>query len=452
MKLGAACAVVLICLVVAPTAGADTFVVTKRTDPAPGPCTSSDCSLREAIRAANALPGRDRIVLPSRKPYNLSRPSSGEDGALDGDLDITNDGLRIVHPGPGRATIDANGIDRVFEIFAGAPTRLVKLRITGGDQPSSSEGNGGGIRTDASLWLLSSAVIRNHATGSDGVGGGIQASGGKLTIVESSISYNEAESDSGAFDVGNHGVVIERSSVIGNVAQFAGVAYMYGDGSSVIRNSTIARNRSAGETGGIYFSETGGTLLIRGSTISGNVAGTDGGGLSARNGEVRVENSTVAENRAGGSGGGIWALTPLELNAVTVARNVADSDQVGGGGGAGLYNATAPVTVENSLIALNRLGDGTRNDCGGMAFTSLGQNLISTTGPANACEGFDQQGDLVRSTPRLGDLAANGGRTKTIALRRGSPALNRADPASAPDRDQRGVRRNDPDIGAFERS
>ena len=46
----------------------------------------------------------------------LSIPSTGEDKAANGDLDITSGKLKIVHPGRGTATIDAKGIDRVFDI------------------------------------------------------------------------------------------------------------------------------------------------------------------------------------------------------------------------------------------------------------------------------------------------------------------------------------------------
>jgi len=219
--------------------------------------------------------------------------------------------------------------------------------------------------------------------------------------------------------------------------------------------TTISGNRSTGETGGIYFSESAGTMTILRSTISGNVAADDGGGFSARNGTVQMVNTTIAGNRAGGSGGGLWTLTPVDLNAVTIARNVADADSAGGGTGGGIYHeptmTVIPLEVENSLVALNRLGDGTRNDCAGDPVESLGHNLVSTLGPAGACTGFDGPVDLVRSNPRIGFLRANGGRTKTIALLAHSPALNRARASTAPGRDQRGVKRRDPDIGAYER-
>jgi hypothetical protein len=446
-----AAALALGAMVTAPTAAAELFAITKHGDHAPNGCTKPDCTLREAVRAANAHTGRDRIILPTTGTYVLLRTGT-DDNALRGDLDITGP-VRIFHAGGGHATIDARGIDRVFEIFPGAATELEHLRITGGDHPTSQEGNGGAIHTSANLTLDHSIVTGNHARGPDGSGGAIQALGGKLSVLDSQITDNLAAGDSGALDVGNHGFTIKNSTLSGNRASFAGVGYFYGDGESVIGASTFSKNRSTGETGTIYYSESAGSLFVSRSTFSENAAATEGGGFSARNGDVKMVNVTIAGNRAGAEGGGIWILSPVTLNAVTVARNVSDSDEAGGEQGSGLYLAAPgiPVKVHNTIVALNRVGSGQRNDCAGDPFMSLGHNLLSTLGPTATCQGFDETSDLVNAHPRLDDLAKNGGKTKTIALRKGSPAIGHADPATAPARDQRGVLRKDPDTGAFER-
>ena len=170
----------VVAAVAVPTASADFYGVSKHGDHAPDGCTKSDCTLREAILAANANPGRDRILLTSNRPYHLSRTGLPDDGALRGDLDITNDPLRIYHGSSGWATIDAQGIDRVFEIFAGAKTTLENLRITGGDHPTSHTGSGGGILTSADLILDHCIVSGNHARGPDGSGGGCRLSTGSF--------------------------------------------------------------------------------------------------------------------------------------------------------------------------------------------------------------------------------------------------------------------------------
>ena len=54
-------------LMLAPSvAKAATFTVTTTTDPVPGGCSPGDCSLREAVLAANLTAAPDKIKLPSR--------------------------------------------------------------------------------------------------------------------------------------------------------------------------------------------------------------------------------------------------------------------------------------------------------------------------------------------------------------------------------------------------
>jgi len=66
--------------------GVTTFTPTRFDDPPPGTCDPGDCSLREAIIAANGLAGPDDIVLAAGT-YTLSIPGTGENSAADGDLD-----------------------------------------------------------------------------------------------------------------------------------------------------------------------------------------------------------------------------------------------------------------------------------------------------------------------------------------------------------------------------
>jgi hypothetical protein len=83
---------------------------------------------------------------------------------------------------------------------------------------------------------------------------------------------------------------------------------------------------------------------------------------------------------------------------------------------------------------------------------SGGQNLIGNN--AGCSTAFNAAtADFVNaaaSPVSLGSLANNGGPTKTISIGKHSKAKNHAG-SDAPTRDQRGVKRSDPDIGAFER-
>ena len=93
------------------------------------------------------------------------------------------------------------------------------------------------------------------------------------------------------------------------------------------------------------------------------------------------------------------------------------------------------LRVGNSIMALNKYGNGNVSDCSG-AYDSFGRNLL--TNNSVGCSGFPNPPNIVAGDPRLGALANNGGPTQTVALRRHSPAINHAVKASAERRDQRG--------------
>ena len=85
--------------------------------PGDGYCADygGNCSLRAAIQETNALAGEDTINVPLGN-VTLSIEGQGENAGETGDLDIT-DNLTII--GNGATNIDANYIDRVFQIHDG---------------------------------------------------------------------------------------------------------------------------------------------------------------------------------------------------------------------------------------------------------------------------------------------------------------------------------------------
>jgi CSLREA domain-containing protein len=447
-------------LLVAGTADARTFRVTKTGDPAPGACTPGDCSLREAVLAANNnSAGADRIVLPNRRrAYKLQIANSlptGEDGNLEGDLDVTNDPLTIQHKRRGVATIDGNGLDRVLQTFE--RLTLKKIRVKGGDGLASNDSDGGGINAQANLVLVRSRVTGNQ--GDDG--GGIQLTGaGNLTLNRAVVAGNRSDDDGGGMRLSVEGatVTIVRSRIVRNRANGnpsalgGGIDVSDSDVDFTLSRSTLDRNAALASGGGLN-ADNPGSFTIKGSTFSGNSSADEGGALLLDGSTARIVNSTFSGNHTAAGGGAIFAnLADVSLNGVTVVRNRANTDSVPfSETGGGLANSSSAFSVRNSLIALNRLGPGVGNDCTGDPFSSGGGNLLSTLGPSAVCVGFDAPRDKVRSNPKLGPLAKNGGPTKTVALKRGSAAIGNAR-GSAPDRDQRGRRRDsNPDSGAFER-
>jgi len=449
----------------ATTAIGKTFDANRTGDPQPGKCTKKHCTLREAVGAANDREGRDVIRLAPGKRYELAIPPEPGDGSgnAGGDLD-TRDPVRIEtrakKRGAGnRATIDANEVDGAIDAD-GAPLTLRRLTVTGGRSiecaavkasfarltiarsrvsENVADVNGGGVCAfQGPTKIVKSEIVGNEA---DNLGGGAQIYG-PLIVVGSTFRGNEGGGGGGLAYVGEDRITVRDSVFTGNMANSGGAIRA----SSIainecpvfrLEHSTLVGNNAASGGGGVLT----GCLSnrIEASTITGNEAGTGGGILVGS--PTRVVNSTIAGNDAVDQGGGISSS-----GSALAVRNTTVSGNSAGISGGGVAAPGAETQIRNALIALNTGGAGP--DCSG-AFFSQGGNLL---GDDTGCVGFDAPTDRVRPNPKLGELKRNGGPTKTMALRRGSPAIN-AGVKPAPKRDQRGVKRaGKPDVGAYERA
>lgn len=383
----------------APIARAATITVTVTSD---DNIVNGNCTLREAIRAANtnafvdACPkgnGVDTIILPAGT-YVLALVGTGENAAATGDLDIT-DPLTIVGAGKASTLINGNGLDRVLDIYD--PTEISDVTIAGGDSGAES---GGGIRVSNALTLTNSRV--SDSTTSAG-GGGINTTNttARLTVIETRIYSNTAALDGGG---------------------------IYNFGTTTLIGSLVSGNTAS--NGGGVSSQT--TLLLINSTISGNDGGVSGGGIKVV-GTADLYNATITDNEAS-EGGGIFVPLLGTLNA------------------------------KNTIIAGN-IDPSTTNpmpDCSG-TLISQGYNLIGDTA---GCTIIGTTGNITGVNPGLGPLQNNGGSTLTHSLQASSPAIDAGHPTACTDQngaalttDQRGyVRPFDGDgsgaatcdIGAFE--
>jgi predicted outer membrane repeat protein len=264
-------------------------------------------------------------------------------------------------------------------------------------------------------------------------------------------------------------LVLTNSIVKGNSSPASGGGlFNYGQGTVI--QSTIASNISAGNGGGIY---NHGLLTLRQSTIANNKSAVWGGGIFADAGTTTLVNSTVANNSSGFDGGGIYSnAASVSLYNTTIAANKANTSQSGASGGGVAVNGSASVRLINTILASNLVARSgspnvSSNDCavfGGGAITSSGYNLVSTT---SGCLYLSNIGDQLGQSALLGPLQKNGGRTQTMALLSGSPAIDAGNSAGCTDEsgnlltvDQRGDPRphegdadgdNRCDIGAYEK-
>jgi hypothetical protein len=200
-------------------------------------------------------------------------------------------------------------------------------------------------------------------------------------------------------------------------------------------------------------------LTMTGSTISAN-HGYHGGGISNYSANVTLYNSTVSGNQADYDGGGLHDedAAKTEITFVTITENIADYDYDTAGTGGG-FSSRGTFTMTNTIVAGNQTYSGSNPDCRGNPI-SQDYNLIGIA-DSPSCIDTPQPNDLWGTiasplNPNLGALANNGGVTLTHALTPGSPALDQIIPGvngciSGTTKDQRGVvRYGHCDIGAYE--
>ena len=445
------------------------FTVTRTDDPSPDDpssqgCLPNDCSLREAVIAANNTGGRDTILL-SNKVYSLLIPARfGDFGFTQvGDLDIRDD-LTIEGPsgGSAKANIDANGAtmgDRAFDI-SGADTDVTMRRLIiteGRAAPTGDDNNGdgrpdfaygGAIRIEEGASLSGNEIVLDrNTTRSIGQGGAI-FNEGDLNLVRSQVRFNDAtDGFSGGIQTQPGATTsLFETEIYANDAPFGGGLGAYGI--TTIERSAIYLNRAI--PGGL-----GGGIRAAGSSSA-----------------TTLTNVTLAHNEAGGSGAAIQARNGpgFTLNNVTIAHNTSDSDGDGSGNAAVTLrrdSLTTSMTLRNTILAANEdgsPGSGDVPDCevqGGATITAASYDLIgkvngcNLTIPVNA-PGI-HVGDATNPVDPMLDIGINlnGGPTATLPLLPGSPAINAASEAESgaeacDPSDQRGVPRADCDMGAYE--
>lgn len=267
--------VLSVALTAAAPAGAATFTVTKTADTLDGTC-DADCSLREAVTAANLDVVEDVVVLPAGT-LRLELAAAPEDANADGDLDVTQD---LVIRGAGAAVTEVRSVlpaatpDRVLQLVgAGIDLTLSDLVVSGGVGDSF----GGGIRSDDNGTLALERVVvrenRAQGPGAFGHGGGIYKAVGGLTVRDSAIYGN-----------------------VGAAPGYGGGIMLNGpDARASLTNVTIAHNRVGAAGGAIELNSTIPVELVH-VTVVGNEALAQDGGLSGAG--FRLRSSIVAGNTA----------------------------------------------------------------------------------------------------------------------------------------------------------
>ena len=234
------------------------LVVNSLNDTNDGVCSTENCTLREAINAANSNPDASTISF-----------APGVRGTIGLASALPSLGTNIVLAGHGanlltvRRTGTANY--RLFAVSSGSTVTISGLTISNGKAVSAL---GGGIFNQGNLTVQGCVLSGNYGD----YGGGIFSdTGGTLTLQDSTFSGNNAKGGAGISS--KSATTVQNSTFSGNVTGFG----------------------KGGFGGGILIE--GAALSVQSCTISGNVAGA-GGGLCnyGRGTTINLKNSIVALN------------------------------------------------------------------------------------------------------------------------------------------------------------
>jgi hypothetical protein len=430
-------------------------------------------SLRQAVHDAAENDTLDLTNLPC-----------SEISLMTGAIPVAKNNLRIEGPGADRLKIDRGaspGTNLISHYSTTGTLKIDHMTLSGGDFYMSSTGKyfgGGCVGSFGNLELdYVTLTFCNERTGYGAAGrGGAAFANGNLTMTHSIVTQNKligpqssyyycyddyycyyfrqknrpqqgAASMRGAGLFAKGTLTIDHTTISGNGGAYYGGG-VYAAGPATISYSTFSSN--AAFTGAAVASAGTGVVGIRSSTFSGDGGGNGFSGTSSTiEGRkpptgtpqpIRLYNSTVANN------GGIFVINsaiPLGIYNSTIAFNHSDyeyaSDTV-----AAVSISNAELHVMSSIIADNLSDD---VQLSGTATITGSNNLINY--PSGILAG------TLSACPQLLMLNANGGPTKTLALRGTSPAVGTGSNPKGFTFDQRGTGflrqfQTATDIGAFE--
>ncbi|HLM61512.1 MAG TPA: choice-of-anchor Q domain-containing protein, partial [Pyrinomonadaceae bacterium] len=370
-------------------AGSATFTVTRADDRYNTTCVAGDCSLREAVRAAETAPTADTIVIR-------------EDV---GNIVLTSE---IVINAAGTLTIKDEG--------GGGVKRIHGSNVYNSSSPASRIFYING--ETVTLSNLSLGYANGSGALNSGSGGAIYANGGSLALKFVEFERNTASNSGGAIYASGGSLIFDSVRFNGNNATSTGGAVtIFSGGSHRIINSTFEAN----------YSGSCGAIAAFGANTGGTIAG-----------RVTMANTTVSGNKANGvaeGGGGVCNSATMIVRNSTITDNAARNDRLGGG----IRNYEgAHLDIGNSIVAGNRATSRPEILNLGVV-SSAGNNLIgdSTGDAVNTTNAITYQTtDKRDQDPMLIALTYTYNEpdfTQTHVLRTGSPAIDAGDNAKAVD-------------------
>ena len=253
-----ACVVWALALAASSQASA-TFTVNSTADTDDGTCDSSNCTLREAINAANSATGADEILFSVSGTITLST-------SLPSITDTA--GLTLSGPADGIA-VSGNHTVAVFHVAPNAAFTLQSLTISDGQ---AGIGSGGAIQNQGALTVTHCAFLRNHAN----AGGAVHSDDGGSMLISSSTFFSNTAATGGAIRNGMSTTAIANSTFVSNTADYGGAITNASGWSVNLLNSTFSGNGAA--SSGVLHNGSGAirvrNTIVANSSVGANCSGT----------------------------------------------------------------------------------------------------------------------------------------------------------------------------------
>lgn len=313
---------------------------------------ASSVAIRDAAFIGNVSPvhgGAIAVVRPmasltiERTVFRDNEARFGDGGAIDA-------------RGPGTLSIRDSRFEANRAWDRGGALHLVEAR------PARAHAISGTVFRDNEAGVDFPPVRRSTVSGVAAIRGGFPLDGGAIDAT--------LNGQGGAvLTIGGSSFVANRAPRYGGAVRFGSSAPSDDFARLEVEDSTLDRNEAFllgyGDGGALYLRN--GNLVLRRSTITGNVAADEGGAIYARAGSTLIEDTTIANNRSASWGGAFASFcgvtcvddprdVGVTLRRSTVSGNLANTggfDPVASGGGFFVFRE--PVTIENSTFSGNRV-------------------------------------------------------------------------------------------------
>ena len=216
---------------------------------------------------------------------------------------------------------------------AGTGTIIIDKSTISGNFSAGGMGGGFSDENNKGTLVVKNSLFLNNSAGDSG--GAIQEGGPSTTIINTEFKGNSSGANGGALFANGTTLTVQSSTFANNTASGNGdgtggggaieiETTGTGSAGSMITDTTITGNRAlnnAGANGGGIDVGSGSSLTLLHDTIKANFA--DNGGGIANFGTLMVSDSTITGNTAGVDGGGIFGSL-MDGGGNTITGNTPD--------------------------------------------------------------------------------------------------------------------------------